>query len=360
MENINVMQEKNTMMELVLVRDKLGPSTCEIVADVYDVTRGVFLPYLRANGTLYETENFKPIGGGQKVAGRYIDDFYKVNLPLAHKVFLDFVNDLQGVAHKKDSYHKAYNDIIKVLEKGIYPLIIGPSGSGKSFLGKQLAQYFNVPYYFTNAVSDPVDLTGYMDMRGQFVEKPFYKAFKEGGLFLFDEVDASDNNALLVVNEALANGVMTFPNGEQVQAHEKFYCIASANTFGTGASIEYVGRNVLDAATLDRFGAVIIAGYDEAIEKLCANNDSELVDFCHAWRKACVNIGIKNIFSYRGIGNIASLANSYSDSELYKVLQMCLVKSIRHDNLRQIVENIGITNKYTEAIYKVIDIMEAF
>lgn len=355
MGNINV-----NFLESILVRDNVGQSTCEIIANIYDVMQGVFNPYLRVNGTLYEVDTFKPIGGGQRAAGRYIDDFYKKYVNKAHEVFEATYKDMQGVLPSHKAFHKAYNDVIKLLEANIFPLVVGPAGSGKSCLGKQLAEHFNVPYYFTNAVQDPVDLIGYTDMKGDFVEKPFYKAFKDGGVFLFDEVDASDNNALLAVNEALANGVMTFPNGEQVKASENFYCIASANTFGTGASIEYVGRNVLDASTLDRFGGVVIAGYDEEIEKVCANNDNELLEFCHAWRKACVDIGVKNIFSYRGLKNIATVASLYSESELYKVLQMCLVKSIRVDNLKQIVNSISISNKYTEAIQKTIEIMEAF
>jgi hypothetical protein len=57
---------------------------------------------------------------------------------------------------------------------------------------------------------------------------------------------------------------MDFPDG-CIQRHPDFRVVAGANTFGTGADRQYVGRNQLDAASLDRY-AVIDWGYDEALE----------------------------------------------------------------------------------------------
>ena len=77
-----------------------------------------------------------------------------------------------------------------------------------------------------------------------------------GGVFLFDEIDAADANVLLVVNSALANGRMSVPSRHDqpvAKKHSEFVCIAAANTFGRGADRVYVGRNELDEATLDRF-----------------------------------------------------------------------------------------------------------
>jgi len=85
-----------------------------------------------------------------------------------------------------------------------------------------------------------------------------------------DEMDAGNANVITSINQALANGYCAFPDG-MITKHEDFVIIASANTYGTGANREYVGRTQLDAATLDRF-AVIDWNYDEALENdLCAN-----------------------------------------------------------------------------------------
>ena len=111
-------------------------------------------------------------------------------------------------------------------------------------------------------------ITGYMDATGDYVRTAFRNAFEHGGVFLFDEVDNGNANALGVVNSALANGSMAFPDG-MVKRHPDFLCVASANTYGRGADRQYVGRQALDAAFMDRF-EVIHVDYDEALEEaLC-------------------------------------------------------------------------------------------
>ena len=47
--------------------------------------------------------------------------------------------------------------------------------------------------------------------------------------------------------------------------------IAAANTFGRGADRQYVGRNQLDAASLDRF-IVVNMDYDNVLERALAGN----------------------------------------------------------------------------------------
>jgi hypothetical protein len=117
-------------------------------------------------------------------------------------------------------------------------------------------------------------LSGFKDGHGQFQDTQFYQAFANGGLFLFDEYDVSSNQALLAFNAALANGFADFPCG-QVKRHPDFVCVAAANTYGTGADREYVGRVQVDAAALDRF-ATLDMDYDETNE--------------HNWARAALGI----------------------------------------------------------------------
>lgn len=70
-----------------------------------------------------------------------------------------------------------------------------------------------------------------------------------------DEIDAGNANVLIQVNAALSNGLCAFPD-KMVKRHPDFIFIASANTYGNGANRQYVGRNQLDAATLDRFAVI--------------------------------------------------------------------------------------------------------
>lgn len=143
-------------------------------------------------------------------------------------------------------------------------LLVGPAGSGKTTAVEKVAQALGLQFYATGAVSSEYKLTGFVDAQGRIVSTAFRKAFEHGGLFLFGETDASMPGALLAFNTALANNWMDFPDGV-IQKHPDFRVVADANTFGTGADRQYVGRNKLDAASLDRY-AVLEWGYDEALE----------------------------------------------------------------------------------------------
>lgn len=143
-------------------------------------------------------------------------------------------------------------------------MLVGPAGSGKTTAAVKVAEALGLPFYGTGAINSEYKLTGFIDAQGRIVSTAFRKAFESGGVFLFDEIDASLPSALLAFNAALANDWMDFPDG-CIKRHEDFRVIAGANTFGTGADRQYVGRNQLDAASLDRY-AVIDWGYDEALE----------------------------------------------------------------------------------------------
>ena len=143
-------------------------------------------------------------------------------------------------------------------------MLVGPAGSGKTTAAVKAAQALGLPFYGTGAINSEYKLTGFIDAQGRIVSTAFRQAFEHGGVFLFDEIDASLPGALLAFNAALANDWMDFPDAN-VKRHENFRVIAGANTFGTGADRQYVGRNQLDAASLDRY-AVIEWNYDEALE----------------------------------------------------------------------------------------------
>jgi len=62
------------------------------------------------------------------------------------------------------------------------------------------------------------DLAGYMTATGEYVRTQFREAYENGGLFLLDEADAGNSNVLILLNAALSNGKMAFPDG-MVDAH---------------------------------------------------------------------------------------------------------------------------------------------
>jgi cobaltochelatase CobS len=157
--------------------------------------------------------------------------------------------------------------------------LTGPMGSGKSTLARHIAEAFGVACE-TTSLSDSTSeaavfgrvIPNVSDGSTSYVESPFMRMYRNGGVWLGDEMDAADSNTLVALNAALANGSVTIPStGVVVERHEQFVCVAAANTYGTGADRIYVGRNQLDGATMDRYvGAMIEVDYDRALERSLA------------------------------------------------------------------------------------------
>lgn len=158
------------------------------------------------------------------------------------------------------------------LRAGVPTWAHSKAGSGKTHSARQIAELLEVEPYVISV--DPTltvsKLLGYRNVaNGDFVEGFIYKAYKNGGLAALDEIDTGDPGVIASINALLSNSHYLFPNNETVKRHDKFYCLALANSKGFGATAGYVARNRLDAATLDRF-AIIEYRYDEGLEMALA------------------------------------------------------------------------------------------
>lgn len=193
--------------------------------------------------------------------------------------------------------HAMFETVLKACVAGCTPLLVGPAGSGKSTLAKQVAKALGRDFYTQGPATSEYKYLGFVDAQGRLVETPLLKAYRDGGVFCAEEIDASSASALVAgLNMVLANGEADFGN-QIVKRHEDFVCICTANTWGKGADRQYVGRNQLDAATLDRFVPIHI-DYDEGLERLIAQND-RWVDFVQAARRASVALGVRVVISPR-------------------------------------------------------------
>lgn len=192
--------------------------------------------------------------------------------------------------------HKTFPKLLNVLSQHLNVYLVGPAGSGKTYAAKKCAEALGVPFYFTGAIANEYKLTGFKNAQGEYVGTEFRKAYENGGVFLFDEIDASFPQAVLAFNAALANDFMDFPD-KQVKMHPNFYCIAAANTIGQGADRQYVGRNQLDAASLDRF-VFIDWEYDENLE-ISLSGDAEWAKYVQLVRKVISDNKIRCVISPR-------------------------------------------------------------
>jgi len=259
---------------------------------------------------------------------KYVEDNYGVLPKKLLVTYPDKTVEITGIVHNK------FSDVLFAVTHGLNVLLVGGAGTGKNVLCEQIAQAMQLPFYFSNAVTQEYKITGFTDANGVYQETPFYKAFTNGGVFMLDEADASIADVLVILNAAIANGYMDFPAPiGNVKMHKDFHLIAAANTYGLGADYEYVGRNVLDAATLNRFVTINI-DYDPEIEKALANGDDNLLRFVRTFRATAKKIGLRVICSYRNIKNMAM----FKDSDISKenIIEYCLTSALKVDDLNAI------------------------
>lgn len=216
----------------------------------------------------------------------------------------------------QEPHHAVFPELLAAVGAGLNVLLVGPAGSGKTHVCGQVAKALGLSYGFTGAVAQEHKLLGFRNAVGDLVSTVYRDKYENGGLFLFDEIDASSAQALLAFNAGLANGEQDFPDA-CVKMHADYRCIASANTFGMGANAQYVGRNKLDAATLDRF-FVIPMGYDAAMEAAVYGRGeiapvslykpqqcdaSEWTAYVHKVRAAVERLGMLHVVSGRAIAS---------------------------------------------------------
>jgi hypothetical protein len=198
--------------------------------------------------------------------------------------------------------HKAFPMLLKLCQLKdhagyAFPIWLpGPAGSGKTTAAMNVAKALDISFHHTGAVDTDYKLTGYQDGGGLYHSTEFRAAYENGGVFLFDEVDASNPNAMVALNAAIENGRCAFPDAT-IARHKDCVVIAAANTYGGGATHEYVGRNKLDAATVDRF-IMLDWPYDEILERAIAG-DNEWTTYVQSIRRAVNSAGIKHVVSPR-------------------------------------------------------------
>lgn len=235
-----------------------------------------------------------------------------------------------------DNAHKILPDVVMAVAAGVHPFLVGPAGSGKTTLARQVAEALKRPFYAENRVTSEYKLVGFMDATGKYVRTQFRDAFEKGGGFLLDEVDASDPDVLTALNAALANDFFPFPD-KMVKRHKNFFAIAAGNTYGRGADREYVGRNQLDAATLDRF-VVIDVDYDEQAEMAWATDDDWTM-YVQKVRKAALAEKVRLIVSPRASINGGLLLSVGMERQL--VEERCIWKGLDSANRARIVARMG-------------------
>ena len=169
-----------------------------------------------------------------------------------------------------DGAHRDLPKLVARLHAGMYVMLIGPAGTGKSYMAHDAAKALGVPCYDLSVTVQTQEwkVAG-AHSAVTFIRGTIREAYENGGVLLIDEFDNGSPNFLAGLNLLLSSDTYTFADGETVQRHPQFYVVGTANTIGEGGTAQYRARQALDAATLDRFTFMFV-DIDPAIEEMLA------------------------------------------------------------------------------------------
>ncbi len=165
--------------------------------------------------------------------------------------------------------------------------VFGPAGCGKTTLFERLAALVGQPTIRIqlNQRFTADEFVGKIELEldsdtGQQVttwkDGALTSAMRYGRWLLLDEITAAPAGVMMKLQAVLEGRslILTENNGEIVKPHPHFRIFASDNTNGRGDGTGlYAGTNVLNEATMDRFGVVLEADYpgrDDEIRILVA------------------------------------------------------------------------------------------
>lgn len=272
---------------------------------------------------------------------------------------LDGMRDIEAIIDKKPFsvnlgtlekpktklVHSSFKLITKILaaakRKEKHIMMVGEAGSGKTQLAANIAEALKLQFYpmSVGLQTTKSDLLGFINAQGNYVTTPVRNAYENGGLLLLDEFDAAHAGVVTILNSLLANGHCSFPD-KIVERHPNFVCICACNTYGRGANINYVGRNRLDAATLDRF-IVVDVGYDNKLEKKLTGNDKWNAVIKQV-RKNINKQGIKMIVSPRASMDGADLLEAGFKPK--EVFDMVIAKGCDEDTKKKLMEDVDLSD----------------
>ncbi len=263
--------------------------------------------------------------GGQELAAKTLADLTAKTAPIAEKMreLEERIRDAESIKQKTKvigiklgelpakKLKLAPAKILPILiaqakvgqSGGNWPMLKGPTGSGKTVAGEQLAECLELPFDHVNCTEGMSEtwIHGRNTPNG-FIPGGFFKSYRDGGVFLLDEIDACNENVLLGINTALANGKYHNPmNGETVKRHPNFICIGAANTNGKGGTGAYTGRSRLDGATLNRFSILCVEYNTDLERELCP--DKKLLEVLWTIRVKLTEKKSQDVISTRDIKN---------------------------------------------------------
>ncbi|MFX4226332.1 MAG: AAA family ATPase [Porticoccaceae bacterium] len=140
-------------------------------------------------------------------------------------------------------------------------MLTGPTGCGKSSFVREYCARLKIPFYETSAnarAEFDTFLGRWVIIEGNFnwVDGPLVQAFRDGGVFVINEIDTMNPDELTGFNGILDGSSLCLreKDGEIIHRHPDFKMIATGNSAGVGDDTGlYGGVKTMNMAFMDRF-----------------------------------------------------------------------------------------------------------
>jgi len=178
-----------------------------------------------------------------------------------------------------------FPNLITAIKNGMNCLLVGPKGSGKSRSFEEVGAVLGLEQIriAMGSVHDPADLIGTKELVQEngatitkFIPGLLTSALMEGKMVILDEIDSVQPQVTLALNMVLEHQAditcLTESGPVKMKRNPKSRICATSNTWGYGdGGIKYVGTEIVNSATMDRFDWKDEMDYDERIERRIAS-----------------------------------------------------------------------------------------
>ena len=196
----------------------------------------------------------------------------------------------QSVEGNKQPAYLDWNNSVgvidKAFEKGLFVLIIGPKGTGKTSLVREYTiqkskELESINFSLRTRESHLIGTKNLVDGNIGFDEGILVKSMKEGNMLYLDEINAAEADVLLRLDEALDDRrqvILKESDGQIIKAKDSWFVVATINP------LTHVGTKELPPQLLSRFPVRIRLDYPpedveyQIIKKHVKNpNESEVL-----------------------------------------------------------------------------------